>query len=605
MLNASVPEDQVTLLVTREPIQLVLTEGGRAGLSIALNDDLAEMISLKGKGFSINDFAESNLERRRELFSTELSNLAKKSEKFGASATFLNRMANLAQAAGRLDVEAEYLDRVIAISHSSYFSHKKAVNLIDQNKHAQAEQLFLRLDLKDDVEANLRIAYFHIQRKEHEQAAQRVADAVNINPLDFGARLFEGAIRLVERKYEQAIHSFRLANEERPTSSALHTNLAIAYLGLGKSEKALAALRKSVALNPLNSNAVILLSDVAHKEVCDADAIPSLRYYVQFEQKNPAIWSRLARGLLQIGCINESIGALKRQGSLEQTSSLWNNLGVAYHRNGDFKRSLDSFERAMELEHQILGRDFFLAARNAALILEQKKSPQDLLKFTELVVGVDTVRTSLTDRVLSDLVALRIHALFQVGDSASAIQASENVLKSEEVNLQLSLWAAITLLSWYPLNQRMDRALEISKEFSNKLDAIPATDNALKGRLINNIAFTYAEDGNTVEAEKYLSLITNQIHKEPYPTATLGLVHMRKGHLDRAVSLYEEAIRLAVTVNDKARIRQKLNVELGKSLISSDPGRARRYLTKAVATKSGEQGLLTQAEGLLKSLPFK
>ena len=67
-----------------------------------------------------------------------------------------------------------------------------------------------------------------------------------IEPFDFNARLLEGALRLVRGDYELAIQSFRFAAEERPNSSTLHTNFAIAYIFLKRNEKALASARNRV-----------------------------------------------------------------------------------------------------------------------------------------------------------------------------------------------------------------------------------------------------------------------------------------------------------------------------------------------------------------------
>jgi Tfp pilus assembly protein PilF len=55
--------------------------------------------------------------------------------------------------------------------------------------------------------------------------------------------------------------------------------MAIAYLYAKKNDKALAALRKAVALDPLNENAVSLLADVSHAVGRDEDAVPALRYF--------------------------------------------------------------------------------------------------------------------------------------------------------------------------------------------------------------------------------------------------------------------------------------------------------------------------------------
>ena len=85
---------------------------------------------------------------------------------------------------------------------------------------------------------------------------------------------------------------------------------------------------------------------------------------------------------------------------------------------------------------------------------------------------------------------------------------------------------------------------------------------------------------NELKRTPYLQQLSNVFHKEPYPTATLGLFHLRKGNIERAQQFYEEAIHLAKNAEDKTRIRQKLNLELGLEYLHSEPSRARRFLQR-------------------------
>ena len=602
MIDATLPEDQKTLRVVPASVELVLAENDSSPLSLILKpfDDLDEMASLEGKGYSLKEYARTDELKISDSFANDFDNLANKSDKYSGSATYLNRLANLAGAIGNLKAEEDYLERARLVSKDIFFAHRRGANLIAQNRLADAELMFKGFDLSTDVQANLRLAYFHIMRHDLLSASKQVEKAISIDPLDYGARLFEGAVRLVEGSYERAIFSFRLAAEERPTSSALNSNLAIAYIALGKTEKAFTALRKAVALNPLNLNAITLLADLAFKEGCNEEAVPSLRYYLQFEQTDGGTWERLARSLLEIGKIDESIAALKRQGALKKTSAMWNNLGVAYHRRNDNKKALESFKQAMvDAGKDDATRDFFLAARNIATIFQQNASSKELLSFTENILNIDSARLSLTHREFADIIMLRIHALFRSGSEIEAVKASEKILESPETSLILKLWAVIGLLSWYSLNQNFDRALLLAGEFKDRINEFSANDSNLRLQLINNIAYTYAEVGNLAEAEKFLSLISYKIHVDSYPTATLGLLNLRKGNVDRGIDLYEEAIRIATRVEDKSRIRQKLSVEVGQLLLESEPGRAKRYLSKAIAIQDGEKGLQKLAKLLL------
>jgi len=57
----------------------------------------------------------------------------------------------------------------------------------------------------------------------------------------------------------------------------------------------------AVAIDPLSVNAVIFLADLSNALGRSEEAIPSLRYFVRYEQKNATVWARLSRALLEIG----------------------------------------------------------------------------------------------------------------------------------------------------------------------------------------------------------------------------------------------------------------------------------------------------------------
>lgn len=603
MFTDNIPKDQTDIHVTRENVELVMYEDHGAPLALILPpiEDLEEITWLSDKNFSLKEFATAQSEMRADLVSNELERLRGKSERFSESSVFYNRLANLASVKGDLTLEADYLSKAWGLSSSNFFAHRKGDNLVARHLIDDAASLFRNLDLKNDRYANLRLASILVGKNQYDEAMRHVDHAVSLDPADYSARLFQGALRLVKGRPDHAVSSFRLAIDDRPTSSVAYTNLALAYFQLRLDDKAISSLRRAVALNPLNTNALILLADLAYKVGQNEDAVPSLRYFTKFEQKSSAIWGRLARALLEIGHLDESISALKRQCTVDKSSAVWNNLGVVYHKKRDYRKALSSFKYSMSIDAQSPGPDFFLAARNTAVTLSQEKSG-DLLKFTKLILGVDVGGLIFKDKFLSDLVALQIYTLAKNGATEEAVKISESIVHDPQVVSQLRLFAATGLLSFYSIRSGQEgRAMALAEEFAKEIGSIKTKDLQLKERLINNIAFVYAEHGKLDEAEKYLSTISYLIHKQPYPTSVLGLIHFKKGNVEKAVQLYEEAIGISHERIDKARIRQKLNIELANLWQVSDPFRARRFLLKAADLRDGDTEMASRAKHLLIS----
>nr|WP_315467655.1 tetratricopeptide repeat protein [uncultured Undibacterium sp.] len=605
MIGDNVPKDSTNIHVSRENVELVISEDESSPLSFVLPplDDLIEIKNFTNKSISIKDWTTVQSNLNNEKFGLELNKLQRKIERYPDSATIYNRLANFAHLKGDLQTEGYYLGQAKKLSSEKYFLHRIGDNLIARNLDKEAEVLFNEMDLFEDSYANLRLASLLVGRGKYEEALGYVQRSVELDTTDYGARLFQGALRLVLGNPREAISSFRIASEERPTSSVVYTNLALAYLHLDLDDKAMSSLRRAVALNPLNSNALVMFADLAFKSDSNEDVIPSLRYFLEFEQKSSALWARFARALLAIGKFDESISALKRQAAIEKSSAVWNNLGVAYHRKREYKKAFSAFQYAMSLDSQTPGKNFYLAARNTAVTFSHNESKKELLKFIEMVIASDTHGKILVDKVLCDIVCLQIHTFAKNGKMENAVRISERLYPDEHVVIQLRVFAATGLLSFYSLshNSRM-KALELVDYSIGLLDQIPLADTYLRDRLLNNIAFVFAEFGMINMAEKYISRISSQIHVLPYPTSVLGLIHFRKGNIEKAKLLYEEALKLALDQTDKVRIRQKMNLELGIHYQTIDISRAFRFLSKVIDVSDGDSQLVDRAKSVLSSI---
>ena len=607
MQTNNLPVEHNNLSVIPRPIELVFADDGLSPLTLILPplEDLAEIGTLRTNQFSLKEFAANEWGKLSPIFESELNALESKDSRFSDAPTFLNRLANLAELAGDRGRESQYLLRMRSLVNDEFVAHRLGENLIARNLNQEAEELFSKLNLKQDAHANLRLAFFHVQRRDFDAAFASVSRAVSINPLDFGARLFEGSLHLVRGEHELAIQSFRFASEDRQTSSPLFTNLALAHIYVGKPEKAFAALRKAVALDPSNENAIALLADLAFSKNRNEDAIPSLRYFLLYEQKNSSMWARLARALLEIGETNEAIAALKRQASIENTSFVWNNLGVAYHRRKDRKKAYEAFKHAMKLEVDSPSRNFFLAARNLTSLLADEGAYKEILSFSNAVFSDDRHHTILKDRQLADMYIFHVHALARTGAKKEAVHISESLLslKRSELSPKLAAWLVTSLITHYSLEEESGQiSLELIRRYKDLLDELRPEDIQIKNMMINNIAFAYLESGQIDNAEQYLNRLTQVFHKDPFATATLGLFHMRRGNMDRAAGLYEEAVHLAADSEDKKRIRQKLSYELGLHYLGIDSSRAKRYLQKAAEQRESLPQLAKRALSLLKKL---
>lgn len=607
LLPISLEGEQKKMFVDAGKVELVLIEDSDSPLSLILApfEDLHEIAQTRKFTFSLSSFAHTAWAGVSDAFEWERKKLELKTKEFGESATFLNRLANLARLSGDLLLEREYITRAKAISDDTFFDHRMGENFISTGMVDDAEVIFRKLSLRSDIQANLRVAYFQVQRRDIPAAREAVARAVRIDPLNFAARLFEGSLSMAAGQYQDAVRSFRVASEERPNSSVLHSNLAIAYVYLNLYDKALGSLRRAIALDPLNRTAVIMLADLAFERNRNDEAVPALRFFSEMEQGDESVWARLARALLEIGNVDESLTALKRQASIKDRTSVWNNLGVAYYRKGpSFRRkAYEAFRHALRSEFVENDQSYLVAVKNLSNLLFEDGDYRGTIKMIDAVMTQGNVGAILSNRDISDLGALQIASLEQNGSSRGASELAYDLANRQGVAPNLAAWAAAWVLA-YSSFEKLDasQVMSLVHRFAPLVDRLSPTDSIRRDQLINNLAFALIEIGELDYAEHWLHHLSQRFHRDPYPTATLGLLHFRRGHVEKGKLLYDEAVRLAVRDHDKRRIKQKRNLELGIHWLAADPNAALRYLNQAIDEKKGVQQIADQAVNLRLAL---
>ena len=606
MLARELPPSQKFLAVASQRLEVILAEEGNTQVAVPIPplDELAEIEAYRATNISASEIVDGFEAERSLMFRSELATEMAMADRYASSPTYLSRLASLAEGAGNSEQAIQLLDRARQLSTDPFYAHKQIDQLALRGKSDDARKMLQQLSLDSDVYANLKLAVFDVQRGNIDAASVAVAKAVDIDPTDFSARLFEGGLRLLSGDFEGAIHSFRLAAADRPTSSALYTNVAVAYLKLKLPHKAFASLKQAVALGPVNARAIYLLADVAFSLGADADAIPALRYLMHFEQKEAAGWARLARACLQIGNIPETITALQRQAGVEESSSVYNNLGVAHALRGDQPRALQWFQQAMAIGTGKWDRGYFLAARNVAQALIAAGAYEKVISFTTAVAAKDLKGLCVSADDVSDLYACHMHALRNLNRADDLRVTAHDILMDPRAAIPLKLWTISTLVGYEALEEvNSPRVKALIGAWGEWALGSPPQYLAPRQMAINNIAFALADQGDVVGAEHYLVHVTRAVGIEAYATATRGLISVRKGHFERGVRQYRDAVRLARTRGDKVRIRQKLQFETARHLVASNPKRAYELLRAVASIKDGEKALAEQARIALRILP--
>ena len=603
MLEQISEEKTLELARKQRNLSVVLADESCSLITLHLPepDELNSIRNLYFQKVSANEVCKDFRDTWRAGFEVERDRLLRKKENFGGSPTFLSHLATLSEFSGDLPGCVDHLRTGLAVDRSSYFRERLGRALIGLKDYSEAESVFRDADLQTDAAANLELAYIEALRGEFGRASELVQSTLDIDGTNWRALLFAGALELQRQNPDQAIRFFRSASEDRQSSSAAYLLTAAAYWRSDRTDKAIDVLRRAVAMNPIDENAVIFFADALMSKNRFEDASRALMEFTQYEQKSAAAWDRLARSCFETGLNQKALEYLKHQASVSEGPGVWNNMGLVFWRMGDQARSLKYLGKAIDASKQE-GFSAFLPFYNTYIYLRNSGRLDEALQISELIPR-EKLPELARRRISSTILALRCEALADAGRIEQAEAEYDHLFTLPEMNKNLYHALLLSATYFYSLVCRnAEKALECSK-WALKAAQEKSVPKKQLGPLLNNVVFVLLEFGKTDEAEKLLPLISPWVHKSPLATATLGLLHLRKGHFESGKALYEEALALTGPGLPRRRLRQKMQLEIGKFLSThGSPQGAARHLKEAESASTGLKAVEREATQLLRSL---
>jgi serine/threonine protein kinase/Flp pilus assembly protein TadD len=271
-----------------------------------------------------------------------------------------------------------------------------------------------------------------------DEAIAASREAVRLNPRDQQAVYYLGNAFLEKGILDEAATAFRKSIELKPADSFWsHIKLARALMGQGEIDEAIDAAEQAVRLNPTDRQAHYFLGNALLQRGRLDDAIESYRKAISLKPEDSA-WSQLKLGrALRIQGKTEEAEAIERE-LLAMTSNdarlmndwawylaaaadpkhrngpravelarkatalapgngdIWNTLGVAHYRAGEWQSAISALEKSVALHKAADPSDsFFLAMANwqlgnkvearawydkAVAWMDQNKSTDELLR---------------------------------------------------------------------------------------------------------------------------------------------------------------------------------------------------------------------------------
>jgi predicted Zn-dependent protease len=562
-------------------------------LEIPPLEELERIRKLSFNKISLDDTLAANQDLWAEASISERDRMYNKWDEYKTSKTYLNRLAILNKLAGN-ESEAKKL-LIEAHSYGDFpLGAHLSQNFISIDEYKEIE------NPSDNFYYSLFLAYAMLKKKKFKEAETCLQKALKLEPLNIEAMTLAGIFALTQGTYVKAVRYFKEAINEKPNSPVLCVNLAVSYLYLGENTKALSSLRKAVALNPIDKNAVFLYADLLAKEEKQHCIIRILKTYLKYDEKDLGALDRLARAYFLAGDFKDALNILENTLSIEPTINVFNNIGIVYIKMEQFRNAYRYFSLGLKKWVQTKSLDYILISNFLRLLVYFGEFRKIVLISEKILFAETTIESFASQKIISNICINYLYSLYQLDKKEYSIQEAERLVELE-IDSQLKFELLLFITYYYTLNDG-----KLKKEYFCKL-ALEAVDKndwdkLTRQRLINNVCVSYIECGEIGKAEELISQLSPLVHKNPIITATLGLYNIRKGNQEKGEAFYREALHLTKDQILVSKLKQKLNLELGRFYIKDDKKtRASACLKKVLKEKKGIEEFRFQARALLSA----
>jgi len=274
------------------------------------------------------------------------------------SAETLAQARKLMSAGDFKQAEASLRAYLIGDPRSGPARYLLAYALLRQNKPKDSLEEYTRAAaLQTPSAEELRsVGQDYVLLGDYEDAGKWMTRSVELSPADPEGWYSLGRLRYTEQRFADAADCFQKALREAPESVKVHNNLGLAYEGLNRTDEAVAAYRKAIALQdagppdraseqPLLNLAIVLI----HRANA-AEALPLLLRAESIAPREPRVQEQLGQLYMQQANFLEAQKHLEIATRIDPDKpNLHFLLGQAYRHLGRTQEAKAEFDTAARL----------------------------------------------------------------------------------------------------------------------------------------------------------------------------------------------------------------------------------------------------------------
>lgn len=223
---------------------------------------------------------------------------------------------------------------------------------IDAGDYQEAIDIFESLL---DENPSLTVAYVGIGRAYQDQGEFARAEpayerAARLEPENFRAQYGHGEVLRALGRLRDALRAFRRALTIDPNDVAALNAMGGTLVELGMPGSAIPAAEKAVELDPTNGRLRAALGTAFMLAKRYPEAIDEYEIAIELAGNDPEIITNLVECYAREGRFREAVNAGEVLVSIAPSPMVWERLGRAYFKTGDFDASLESYRRALEID---------------------------------------------------------------------------------------------------------------------------------------------------------------------------------------------------------------------------------------------------------------
>ena len=439
-----------------------------------------------------------------------------------------------------------------------------------------------------DTKILMNIAHICFVQKKLDESEKLLNRIISLDKNNAAAYNNRAVVQIIKGKSNNAIADLRKALSINTYFATAENNLGVCYTIKGIPKRAIRHFLTALSIDANCGNATENLALFFHKLKEYEKAITLLESYLKRNQFDISARELLAKSYLIIkkydNCyqhLNLAFKLAKEKYEKEldyDFSHFHNNFGVMYHCRGEFPKA----------------GEYYLRAKGTS------KKPSKILYQNIINLYFDMGKTNLAKKELEegferfpssgDILFLYSKYCLQLGKIEEAIDILERTIKKEP-----GLIGPYAVLSFIYSEMLLDYglAIRILEEGLRYDKTNPA--------LLNNLTYNYLMQ-NDIEKARIILDTVKDVERNVFLTATRGLLLLKEGNVQEGTSLYNKAALFAQNNPMLCKqIGQKKNLELARFYY--DQGRrtdTTKYLKRLLASKLKSSVYYAQGERFAK-----